>query len=109
MRRACLVLATVLTAACKGKDVTAPAATGTLNVQIEARTCSKQGAFGIYVFIDHLLVGTPTLSVDSTASYTVTAGSHTVGGDAVDGRFSWGFEAVEVPSGGTYTAQFGCS
>ena len=110
MRRGLLGLTLLLTAACKdGKGVTAPAATtGILNVQIETRTCSTQGAFDIEVFIDHVLVGTPTFKVGSTAAYSVLAGSHTLGGFAVDGRLSWGSETVVVPAGGQYTAKFAC-
>jgi hypothetical protein len=109
MRRALVGLMVLMMAACKGADVTAPAATtGTLNVQIETKTCATEGSFDIDVFIDHVLVGTPTFSIGSTASYTVTAGSHTIGGDAVDGRLSWGYETVEVPAGGQYTALFAC-
>jgi hypothetical protein len=110
MRRAFLVLAAVLTAACKdGKGITAPVATnGTLNVQIETKTCSTQGSFDISVFIDHVLVGTPTFKIGSTASYSVLAGDHTIGGFAMDGRFNWGSVTVAVPAGGQYTALFAC-
>ncbi len=109
MRRLLLGTAVILMAACKGKDITAPApTTGVLNVQIETKTCSAQGSFDIEVFIDHVLVGTPTFMIGSTASYTVAAGSHTIGGYAVDGRFDWGYETVEVPAGGEYTALFAC-
>lgn len=110
MRRALLCLTLLLTAACKdGKGIIAPAAaTGTLNVQIETKTCSTQGAFDIEVFIDHVLVGTPTFKVGSTASFPVLAGSHTIGGFAVDGRLSWGSETVVVPAGGQHTSLFAC-
>lgn len=109
MRTALVCAAMLLTAGCKARDITAPAATtGTLNVQIESRTCSTQGAFDIEVFIDHMLVGTSTFSIGSTASYTVAAGAHTLGGLAVDGRLSWGAETVTVPAGGEYTAKFAC-
>jgi hypothetical protein len=109
MKRAFVLAALMLAAACKGKDITAPAATtGTLHVQIESKTCSTQGAFDIEVFIDHVLVGTQKFSVGSTASFSVVGGTHTLGALAVDGRFSWGAETVTVPAGGEYTAQFAC-
>jgi hypothetical protein len=109
MRRALLGLAVMLTAACKGNDVTAPVSkNGTLNVQIETKSCASQGPFDISVFIDHVLVGSPTFAIGSTASYTVLAGSHTIGGFAVDGRLNWGSITVLVPAGGQYTALFQC-
>lgn len=110
MRWAFLGIAVLLTAACKdGKGVTAPDLTsGTINFQIETKTCSTQGSFDIELFIDHVLVDTPTFAIGTTASYTVAAGSHTVGGFATDGRFNWGSVIVEVPAGGAYTALFAC-
>ncbi len=109
MRRALLVVTAMMLAACKGKDITAPTpTTGTLNFQIETKTCSTQGTFDIKLFIDHVLVDTPHFSIGSTASYTVAAGSHIVGGSAVDGRLSWASVVVEVPAGGQYTALFAC-
>ena len=112
MRRVFLglaVLPVMLTAACKGKDITAPVSkNGTLNVQIESKTCLTQGPFDISVFVDHVLVGSPTFAIGSTASFTVLAGNHTVGGFAVDGRLSWGSVTVQVPAGGQYTALFRC-
>ena len=99
----------VLAAGCKdGAKLTDPAAHGTLHVQIEAATCASEGPFAIEVFIDHVLVGTPTFSVGSTASYDVTPGNHTLGGIATNGRYNWGSEVVTVPAGGEYTAAFGC-
>lgn len=109
MKRALVLAVMAATAACKGKDITAPApTTGTLHVQIEAKTCSTQGAFDIEVFIDHVLVGTQKFTVGTTASYSVSGGMHTLGALAVDGRFSWGAETVTVPAGGEYTALFAC-
>jgi len=108
MRRAALVVTAMMLAACKGKDITAPSTKGTLNFQIETKTCSTQGTFDIKLFIDHVLVDTPHFSVGSTASYAVDAGSHIVGGSAVDGRFNWASVVVQVPAGGQYTALFGC-
>ncbi len=109
MKRALIVLTVVLASACKGNDVLAPAVTtGTLKVEIETRTCSLEPALDVEVFVDHVLVGTPTLSVGSTVSYQVTGGSHTVGGFAVNGKYNWGFVTVVVPAGGEYTASFGC-
>jgi hypothetical protein len=109
MKRALVLAAMALTAACKGRDITAPVATtGTLHVQIEEKTCSTQGAFDIEVFIDHVLVGTQKFSVGTTASFSVEGGAHTLGALAVDGRFSWGATTVTVPAGGEYTAFFAC-
>ena len=109
MRRALLGVAVLLTAACKdGARLTSPATTGTLNVQIEARTCSAEGTFGIDVYIDDILVGTPTFVVGSTASFSVTAGTHTLGGIATNGKFDWAAAEVDVPAGGEYTAMFAC-
>ncbi len=109
MRRALLGVAVLLTAACKdGAGATGPPANGTLNVQIEARTCSAEGSFGIDVYIDDVLVGTPTFMVGSIASFTVAAGSHTVGGVAKNGKFDWAAADVVVPAGGEYTAMFAC-
>jgi hypothetical protein len=109
MRRALLGVAVLLTAACKdGARPTSPAATGTLNVQIEARTCSAEGSFDIEVYIDDVLVGTPTFMVGSTASFSVAAGSHTLGGVSTNGKFDWASAEVDVPAGGEYTAMFAC-
>lgn len=113
MRRALLGVAVLLTTACKdGARVTGPvtgaAATGTLNVQIEARTCSAEGSFGIDIYIDDTLVGTPTFMVGSTASFTVAAGTHTLGGISTNGKFDWAGADVVVPPGGQYTAMFAC-
>jgi hypothetical protein len=110
MKRALIVLTVVLASACKGKEIVAPVATtGTLNVEIEARTCSQETGLDVEVFVDHVLVGTPTLVPGTTVSYQVAGGSHTVGGIAVNGKYSWGFVTVTVPAGGEYTASFGCS
>src|SRR3974377_733811 len=99
----------LLTTACKGGGPTTPAATtGALTRKIEAKTCSTQGSFDIEVFVDHVLVGTRTFMVGTTVPFTVTAGNHTLGGRASDGRFSWGYETIFVPAGGEYTAQFAC-
>jgi hypothetical protein len=109
MWRALLVAAVLLTTACKDAGgATGPAVNGTLNVQIETKTCSAAGSFDVEVFIDHVHVGTPTFSVGSNASYTVKAGTHTIGGFSTDGRFNWGSEDVVVPAGGAYTASFAC-
>jgi hypothetical protein len=109
MWRALLVAAVFLTTACKdAAGATGPAVDGTLNVQIETKTCSAEGSFDIEVFIDHVHVGTPTFSVGSNASYTVTAGSHSIGGLSTNGKFSWGSEDVIVPAGGQYTSFFAC-
>jgi hypothetical protein len=109
MRRAFLGLAVVLATACRdGKGPTAPPVNGTLNFQIETKTCAAESPFDIEVFIDHALVGTSTFNIGSTASYTVVGGSHTVGGFATDHRFNWGSVVVEVPAGGAYTALFAC-
>ena len=108
MKRAILLGAVMLAAACKDGGSTAPATTGKLHVQIETKTCANQGSFDIEVFIDHVLVGTPTFAVGSQSTFTVAAGAHTLGALAVDGRFSWGSESVVVPAGGEYTALFAC-
>jgi hypothetical protein len=109
MRQAVMALvALTIATACKDGGVTAPAADGTLNVEIETRTCASAGSLDVEVFVDHVLVGTPTLMVGTVASYTVTAGSHTVGGIEASGKFDWGFITVEVPAGGQYTAEFAC-
>ena len=109
MKRALIVLTVVLASACKGKDITAPVATtGTLKVGIEARTCSLESSLDVEVFVDHVLVGTPTLVPGATVSYQVTGGDHTIGGFAVNGKYNWGFITVTVPAGGEYTASFAC-
>ncbi len=110
MQRALLMLAVVLTAACHSdSSPTAPVATtGILNFQIETKTCSEQGAFDISVFIDHVKVASPTFTVGSTSSFAVQAGTHTIGGFAVDGRLNWASIVVTVPAGGQYTALFAC-
>jgi hypothetical protein len=109
MKRALTVLIVVLASACKGKDIVAPViTTGTLKFEIETRTCSLEPPLDVEVFVDHVLVGTPTLAVGSTASYQVAGGSHTVGGFAVNGKYNWGFVTVNVPAGGEYTALFSC-
>ena len=66
------------------------------------------GREDMQVFIDHVLVGTQKFAVGTTASFSVAGGSHLLGALAVDGRFSWGAETVNVPAGGEYTAQFAC-
>jgi hypothetical protein len=109
MKGALLVLSLALAAGCKGKDIVAPATTtGTINFSIETKTCASEPAIDIEVFIDHVLVGTPTFTVGQTVSYEVSGGNHTIGGFAVDGRYNWGSQVVTVPVGGQYTATFGC-
>jgi hypothetical protein len=110
MKRALIVLTVIFATACKGKDIVAPVTStnGTLKFEIETRTCSLEPPLDVEVFVDHVLVGTPTLTVGSTVSYQVVGGSHTVGGFAVNGKYNWGFVTVNVPAGGEYTASFSC-
>jgi hypothetical protein len=114
MRRSRVLAPAVVTAvfalACKdASSVTAPApTTGTLKVGVESPSCDSEGAFDVEVFIDHVKVGTPTLSATALASYSVTAGSHTLGGFSVNGHWNWGSIDVTVPAGGSYTAVFAC-
>jgi hypothetical protein len=107
MRPALCALAALMATACKGPDATAPT-TGTLSFQIETATCSTEGSFAVELFIDHVNVGTPTMSIGTLSSYTVAAGTHTVGAIAVDGRFNWGYVSVVVPAGGEYTTLLEC-
>ncbi len=99
-----------LVAGCKGDATTSPATRqSTLSVQIETKTCSAASPVTIDVFIDHTLVGSPSLMIGTTATYDVTPGNHVLGGVDLDRRFSWASETVSVPVGGDYTAQFACS
>ncbi len=99
-----------LVAGCKGDSTTSPTTKqSTLSVQIETKTCSAASPVTIDVFIDHTLVGSPSLMIGTTATYAVTPGSHVLGGVDIDRRFSWASETVTVPVGGDYTAQFACS
>jgi hypothetical protein len=109
MRRALVAVAAMLTMACNdGRAPTAPSTNGTLGVQLDPITCNAEGPFDVDVYIDHVLVGTPSLSVDSVTPFVVTGGMHTLGGIAKNGMFDWVSNDITVPAGGEYTAMFGC-
>jgi hypothetical protein len=107
MRRAFLAVAATLVMACHD-GVTAPSANGTLGVELDPVTCAAEGPVDVDVYIDHVLVGTPTLSVNAATPFTVTGGTHTLGGIAKNGMFDWVSNDVVVPAGGEYTAMFAC-
>lgn len=102
-------MAAMLTVACHdATGPTTPAVNGILSVQLDANTCAAEGSFDVDVYIDHVLVGTPTLTDTSASSFTVLGGTHTLGGIAKNGKFDWVSNDVDVPVGGVYPAMFAC-
>ncbi len=108
MRRALLALTALLAVACKGKDVTAPLVQSTLVVQLEVISCSVEGTFDVELFVDHVSRGTTSMNVTTSSKFVTSPGSHLLGARAINGRWSWAATTVQVPQGGSYTAQLAC-